>query len=91
MIIGSFCTYCQIHFFSGNALFFFDICPFVNLAPKLRSRDGCDMRKCTRLNHSKCKIVLNLLEVIYSILGNIVVRGVIVVKFGVDSEGNDGY
>jgi len=48
------------------------------------------MRRFRSFNHSTCKTVLNLLEVIYLRLRKIVVERVTVVKFRVDNRGSDG-
>ena len=51
---------------------------------------GCDMRRFSSFNHSTCKTVLNLLEVVYLRLKKIVVERVTVVQIGVDNRGSNG-
>jgi len=63
---------------------------FINHEPVQRSEDGCDMRRFRSFNHSTCKTVLNLLEVVYFRIRKIVVESVTVVKFRVDNRGSDG-
>ena len=55
-----------------------------------RSEDRCDKRRFRSFNHSTCKTVLNLLEVVYLRFRKIVVHRVTVVKLRVDNRGSDG-
>jgi len=55
-----------------------------------RSEDGCDMRRFRSFNHSTCKTVLNLLEVVYLRLRKIVVKRVTAVKFRMNNRGSSG-
>jgi len=48
------------------------------------------MRRFRSFNHSTCKTVLNLLEVVYLRLRKIAVERVAVVKFRVDNRDSDG-
>jgi len=63
---------------------------FVDLEPVQRSEDWSDKRRFRSFNHSTCKTVMNLLEVVHLRFRKIAVERVTVVKFRVDNRGSDG-